>query len=84
MKKVVFLGMDGLDPKVIQTLIGRDRLPHMKALSARGCFSEIQSTNPPQSPVAWASAATGLNPGHHGIYDFIARDPELIVRHCRW
>jgi predicted AlkP superfamily phosphohydrolase/phosphomutase len=30
---------------------------------------------PPQSPVAWSNFVTGMNPGGHGIFDFIHRDP---------
>ncbi len=32
-----------------------------------------------QTPVAWSSFATGTNPGGHGIYDFIRRDPQSYL-----
>jgi hypothetical protein len=34
---------------------------------------------PPQSPVAWSSFITGLDPGGHGIFDFIHRDPKTML-----
>ena len=33
---------------------------------------------PPQSPVAWSSFITGLDPGRHGIFDFVHRDPKTM------
>jgi predicted AlkP superfamily phosphohydrolase/phosphomutase len=44
----------------------------MKANGGRG-YRPLGSTNPPQSPVAWTSFATGTLPGDHGIFDFISR-----------
>ncbi|MBM3888765.1 MAG: phosphodiesterase, partial [Verrucomicrobia bacterium] len=32
-----------------------------------------------QTPVAWSSFATGTNPGGHGIFDFISRDPKTYL-----
>jgi predicted AlkP superfamily phosphohydrolase/phosphomutase len=40
-----------------------------------GGFRQLRSTVPPQSPVAWATFITGQDPGRHGIYDFVHRDP---------
>jgi predicted AlkP superfamily phosphohydrolase/phosphomutase len=42
-------------------------------------FSKLQTTMPPQSPVAWASFISGTNPGGHGIFDFIHRDPKAFI-----
>ena len=73
--KVVVLGFDGVEPKLFEKWMAEGALPHLEALSRRGSYSLIRSTNPPQSPVAWSTFATGLNPGDHGIFDFIHRDP---------
>jgi len=73
--QVVVLGFDGVDPDRIEALWAQGKLPNLKQLAADGSFSRLGTTDPPQSPVAWASFATGLPPGEHGIYDFIARDP---------
>ena len=34
---------------------------------------------PPQSPVAWSTFITGLDPGGHGIFDFVHRDPKTMT-----
>ena len=34
----------------------------------------LGTTHSPESPTAWASFATGVNPGKHNIYDFLVRD----------
>ena len=39
----------------------------------------LPTTNPAQSPVAWSSFATGLNPGEHGIFDFLRRNTETYA-----
>ena len=73
--KVVILGFDGVDPKLLSKWMAAGKLPNLAALAAEGTFRPLRSTNPPQSPVAWSTFATGLNPGKHGIYDFVKRDP---------
>jgi predicted AlkP superfamily phosphohydrolase/phosphomutase len=81
-KRVVVVGLDGLDPKRLGRLIDEGRLPHFKELRDRGTVCELSTTLPPISPVAWSSFMTGVNPGKHNIFDFLNRDlrtylPEL-------
>ena len=71
--RVIVLGFDGVDPDLIQEW--KEHLPNIQKLSQTGTLLSLGTTNPPQSPVAWASFATGLNPGKHGIFDFLRRDP---------
>lgn len=83
-KRVILLGMDGLDPKVLASLLEQGHLPSFSKLREMGGFSPLATSNPAQSPVAWASIATGSNPGHHGIFDFLGRRvsdymPELAI-----
>lgn len=83
-KKVILLGMDGLDPRILTALIKKGSLPNFSKLSRSGSYSALATSNPAQSPVAWASIATGNNPGYHGIFDFIGRRvtdymPELTI-----
>ena len=78
-KKVVVLGLDGLDPKMVQALIDTGRAPNFKKLAESGVFTRLGTTMPALSPVAWSSFITGLNPGGHGIADFIVRDPETYM-----
>ncbi len=73
--KVILIGMDGLDPRIVENLILKKRLPNFKALGLMGGFFRLRTSTPAQSPVAWTSIATGSNPGQHGIFDFIHRNP---------
>ena len=74
-RKVVVLGLDGMDPKIIRRLIEEGRAPNFKKLAEQGAFKPLGTTMPALSPVAWSSFITGMTPGGHGIPDFIARDP---------
>ncbi|MCY2928368.1 MAG: alkaline phosphatase family protein [Planctomycetota bacterium] len=73
-KRVVILGLDGLDPRLTEQFMAEGILPNMAALRDRGCFKPLATTIPPISPVAWSSFQTGVNPGKHNIFDFLAPD----------
>jgi predicted AlkP superfamily phosphohydrolase/phosphomutase len=77
--KVIVLGMDGLDPKLVRRFVAEGHLPTFERLMREGYFGELGTTNPPHSPVAWSSFITGTNPGGHGIYDFVHRDPGKFI-----
>jgi predicted AlkP superfamily phosphohydrolase/phosphomutase len=77
--KVLVLGFDGMDPNITEKLMAEGRMPNFTRLAERGSFSRLETSVPPQSPVAWSNFITGMNPGGHGIYDFIARDPETYL-----
>jgi predicted AlkP superfamily phosphohydrolase/phosphomutase len=59
--------------------MARGRMPNFVRLSESGTFAPLGTSIPPQSPVAWSTFITGLDPGAHGIFDFIHRDPETMV-----
>ena len=71
--KVIILGMDGLDPAVMDLLMSEGLLPHFSKLKETGSYARLATTNPAVSPVAWTTLATGAGPGVHGIFDFIER-----------
>jgi predicted AlkP superfamily phosphohydrolase/phosphomutase len=78
-KKVIVLGIDGMDPYLLKRFIDEGRMPHFqKLISSGGDFKKLQTTIPAQSPVAWASFTTSTNPGRHGIFDFIHRQPDTF------
>lgn len=74
-KRVIVIGIDGMDPRLCERMMERGDLPNLNRLREAGGYSRLGTTIPPQSPVAWASFITGANPGVHGIFDFIHRDP---------
>jgi predicted AlkP superfamily phosphohydrolase/phosphomutase len=76
---VFVLGVDGMDPVILQRLMDEGKMPEFAKLAAEGSFQSLGTINPPQSPVAWSSFATGMDPGGHGIFDFIHRDPKTYM-----
>ena len=76
MKKVVALGLDGLAPSIIESMMSRGELPNFATLQSLGSYRRLQTTYPAQTPVAWSTFVTGTNPGGHGIFDFICRNPQ--------
>src|ERR1700688_2336346 len=79
MKKVIVLGLDGLEPTIVERLLQRNELPNFQKLRSTGYYGRLGTTYPAQTPVAWSSFVTGTNPGGHGIFDFICRDPETYL-----
>jgi predicted AlkP superfamily phosphohydrolase/phosphomutase len=73
--RVVILGFDGVDAKLLEEMQSRGELPHLASLARRGGYSPLTPTVPAQTPVSWATFSTGLDPGGHEIFDFLKRDP---------
>jgi predicted AlkP superfamily phosphohydrolase/phosphomutase len=73
-KRIVVLGLDGLDYTLTEQMLAEGKLPHLEALRKQGCFKPLGTTLPSISPVAWSSFQTGTNPGKHNIYDFLTPD----------
>lgn len=87
-KRVVFLGLDGLDPRMTERLMAEGKMPNLARLRERGGYSRLRTTYPALSPVAWSSFATGVNPARHNIFDFLNRDlrtyaPEMASARVR-
>jgi predicted AlkP superfamily phosphohydrolase/phosphomutase len=77
--RVFIMGFDGMDPGLARKFMDEGKLPHLKALSQQGTFAKLETTQPSESPVAWASFATGVNPGKHNIFDFLVRDLQTYM-----
>lgn len=74
---LIVFGIDGMDPRFLER--HWDQLPTLRKLRDTGGFRRLQTTTPPQSPVAWSTFITGLDPDGHGIYDFVHRDPKTLT-----
>jgi predicted AlkP superfamily phosphohydrolase/phosphomutase len=72
---VFVMGVDGMDPVILTRLMKEGKMPNFKQLAREGTFQSLATSNPPQSPVAWSNFVTGMNPGGHGIFDFMHRNP---------
>jgi predicted AlkP superfamily phosphohydrolase/phosphomutase len=73
--KTLILGFDSFDPAVFEDMAGRNELPNLERASQRGGYAKLEVCSPPQTEVSWTSIATGMDPGGHGIFDFVHRDP---------
>jgi len=72
--RAVILGFDGMDPELAERFMNEGKLPNLAKLREKGTFTKLRTTFPAISPVAWSTFMTGVNPGKHNIYDFLARD----------
>lgn len=70
---VLVFGVDSADWRVMRPLIDAGRLPTLARLVREGASGDLASTIHPHSPTAWSSFLTGMNPGGHGIFDFLQR-----------
>lgn len=72
--KMVIIGFDGMDPDLVREFMAAGQLPNLQKVMSTGGLYDLDTTVSPESPTAWASFATGVNPGKHNIYDFLVRD----------
>jgi hypothetical protein len=73
-RRVVVLGLDGLDPILTRRWLDEGQLPHLEALRREGGFRPLGTTWPAMSPVGWSTFATGVDASGHNIFDFLTRD----------
>lgn len=74
--RTLILGLDAFDPGIFERLSAAGSLPNLTRFVEDGFYAPFEVANPPQSEVSWTSIATGLNPGGHGIFDFVHRNPK--------
>jgi predicted AlkP superfamily phosphohydrolase/phosphomutase len=78
-RRVIFLGLDGLDPRLTERYIDQGKLPNLQRLKEQGSFHRLRTTFPSLSPVAWSTFATGVSPAKHNIFDFLNRSLKSYV-----
>jgi len=71
--KAIVLGLDGATFDLILPGVERGELPAFARLMCEGAWGPLRSTVPADSPSAWTTFATGMNPGRHGVFGFMAR-----------
>jgi predicted AlkP superfamily phosphohydrolase/phosphomutase len=72
-RKMMIIGIDGLEWDVMGPMIEAGQLPHFAKLIHEGTWGEIQSLEQLQSPMIWTSIATGKTPEKHGVTGFKTR-----------
>src|SRR5262249_419123 len=74
--RVIVLGLDGMEPSVVDRMIDEGALPHFRTLRDRGASGLLRSSRPILSPIIWTTIATGKPPDAHGIGHFVATNPQ--------
>jgi predicted AlkP superfamily phosphohydrolase/phosphomutase len=69
--KVLVIGLDGVTWDLLGPWIEAGELPHLQRLMREGSWGQLRTTLPPISASSWSSFATGVNPGKHGLVDFV-------------
>lgn len=78
--RLLIIGWDGADWEIINHLIEHDCLPQVASLMREGATGVLQSVVPTHSWAAWPTFLTGMDPGGHGVFDFVERDPTQPLR----
>jgi predicted AlkP superfamily phosphohydrolase/phosphomutase len=71
----LIIGLDAFDPGIVERMFEAGKLPNLNKYARNNGYARFEVTNPQQSEISWTSIATGLNPGGHGMFDFVHRDP---------
>jgi len=80
-KKLIILGIDGMDPKTTKRLVEAGRLPNIKKYLERGSAREalnMLGAHPTITPPCWTTLATGAYPGTHGITCYWRQSPDSL------
>ncbi|WP_026888722.1 alkaline phosphatase family protein [Clostridium beijerinckii] len=80
-KKLLVLGVDGMDPRVSQKFLKEGKMPNLKKLIERGSAREDLrqiGAIPTITPPCWTTLATGAYPGTHGITCYWRQSPESL------
>lgn len=78
--KILLIGLDAADWRIITPLLKEKKLPHLQALIESGSHGRLKTLIPAQSPRIWNSIATGKRPKKHGILGFVVRHPQTGKR----
>lgn len=71
MYRILVIGLDAAGLDLIEPWASAGYLPNIARILRSGAYAPLRSTIPVMSPPAWTSMITGLNPGKHGVYDFV-------------
>ncbi|HVF54047.1 MAG TPA: alkaline phosphatase family protein [Actinomycetota bacterium] len=79
-QRVLIIGWDGVDWKILHPLLASGELPNLAGLIDRGAYGDCLSTVPSHSWCAWPSFMTGVNPAGHGVFDILEHKPGASKR----
>ena len=74
-KKILWIGWDAADWKVINPMIELGYLPNLEKMINEGVMGNLATLDPPMSPTLWTAMSCGKRPYKHGIHGFTEVDP---------
>ena len=77
-RKILILGIDGMDPRATENYIAEGKMPNTKKLLEHGSANEhlaMLGGHPTGTPPMWTTLATGCYANVHGITDFRLQSP---------
>ena len=75
-RKVLVIGWDAADWRVINPLLEKGEMPNLQKLMDNGAYGNVSTLEPAISPMLWTSIATGKRPFKHGIHGFSEPGPD--------
>ncbi len=72
--KLLLIGWDAADWKVIHPLLDAGKLPNLARLIEGGVCGNLATLQPVLSPMLWTSIGTGKRPYKHGVHGFSEPD----------
>lgn len=73
--RVVLVGIDGMIPEIVESMMAAGELPVFSRIADHGYYGRLRSTQPTNSPVIWTSIATGVQRYQHGVMNFLVQHP---------
>lgn len=80
-KKVMVLGIDGMDQRITKRLLDEGKLPNIQKFVEAGSAREnldLLGAIPTITPPCWTTLATGAYPGTHGITCYWRQSPDSL------
>lgn len=74
-QRLFVLGLDGVGHSFVLHATRSGMMPNLAKLLKEGGLARMNSAIPTVSTVAWATYMTGVNPGKHGIFGYVDREP---------
>ncbi len=75
-RKVLLIGWDAADWKVIHPLLDGGQMPNLASIIEQGVMADCTTLEPVLSPMLWTSIGTGKRADAHGILGFTEIDPQ--------
>jgi len=73
--RVAIIGLDGVPWEALEVLLESGVMPNLKSILPHSARAKLKPLVPITGP-SWIDMATTVNPGKHGIFDFLRLEPK--------